>query len=151
MRCRDIVGMLLVAGAVAACSSGEPPNTQIGAGNQAIESAERVGAIRFAPQELQSARDKMAEAERAVREEDYERARRLAEQATADAELAAAKAQAERTQQAATMMEEGQGQGQDRRAPPMAGSTGRTAAPPTGSATPTPGTWGSPPPSTPIR
>jgi hypothetical protein len=51
--------------------------------------------------ELQVARDKLLAAQKALDDDDYEEARRLAEQATVDAQLAQAKANSAQTQQEA--------------------------------------------------
>jgi chromosome segregation ATPase len=79
---------------LAACSSDVPPPTaQLGASSAAVSSAERAGALEFAPVELQTAREKLARAQDALEDERNEEARRLAEQAQVDAELAETRAQ----------------------------------------------------------
>ena len=59
-----------------------------------------------APVELQAARDKLSRAERAMADKDYDQARRLAEQAQADARLAEAKAQATRSERAVNELQD---------------------------------------------
>jgi hypothetical protein len=59
----------------------------------AVRDAAASEADDFAPAELRLARAKLAAAEQAAREGDHERARRLAEQALVDAELAEVKAE----------------------------------------------------------
>lgn len=87
---------------LAACAGDVPPPTaQLGASSQAVLTAERAGAPRFAPAELQAARDKLAAADAAMRADQRTRARRLAEEAQADAELATVRAQRAVSQQAA--------------------------------------------------
>lgn len=56
--------------------------------------------------ELKSADDKLAQAQAAMDEEDYDRARRLAESASVDADLARAKASTAKSQKAADKMRE---------------------------------------------
>jgi hypothetical protein len=73
--------------------------------NAAITQAEAAGAGQRAPVELLSARDKMVQAEAAVRAEQFKQARRLAEQAAADAELAERKARADRSRMAAAELD----------------------------------------------
>jgi hypothetical protein len=76
-----------------ACAGGEPPRAELGAADAAIQAAQRSGAGERAPVELNSARMKYQGATAAVRDEDYDRAARLAREAEIDAQLAAAKAQ----------------------------------------------------------
>ncbi|TWA95255.1 uncharacterized protein DUF4398 [Azospirillum brasilense] len=88
---------------LAACAGSVPPPTaQLGASAQAIQQAERAGALQHAPAEFQSAREKLAAADAAMREDERTQARRLAEQAQADAELATVRSQRATAQQAAS-------------------------------------------------
>ncbi|QCN95718.1 DUF4398 domain-containing protein [Azospirillum argentinense] len=88
---------------LAACAGSVPPPTaQLGASTQAIQQAERAGALEHAPAEFQSAREKLAAADAAMREDERTKARRLAEQAQADAELATVRSQRATAQQAAS-------------------------------------------------
>jgi predicted S18 family serine protease len=77
------------------CASVPPPRGEMAAGALAVSEAEEAEASQYAPAELYSARKKMETAEQAMDNEDYKKARRLAEQALVDAQLAEAKAQAE--------------------------------------------------------
>ncbi|MBP2300257.1 DUF4398 domain-containing protein [Azospirillum picis] len=87
---------------MAACASDVPPPTaQLGAASQAVQEAERANALQYAPVALQSARDKLAAADSAMRADERTRARRLAEEARVDAELATITSQRAVTQQAA--------------------------------------------------
>lgn len=91
---RTCVGVL-AAGALAACSSTPPPNEEMAVGRatlQRISAAPNVAAD--APVELQRARDKWVQAEKAMTDKDYVQARRLATEAAADARLAESKADA---------------------------------------------------------
>lgn len=100
---RGVAAAVLASLALVACVNDVPPPTaQMGASSQAILNAERAGAQEFAPAELQAARSKMAAADAAMRADNRLEARRLAEQAQADADFAAAKAQNAAAQQAAT-------------------------------------------------
>lgn len=115
---------LLSLGLVACASDVPPPTAQLGAASQAILNAERAGAPQFAPGELQMARNKLAAADDAMRRDDRTEARRLAEQAQMDADLAAVHAQNAAAQQAAAAVR------RDQQA--LSGSTtslGGTAAP----------------------
>lgn len=84
-----------------ACASGEPPRAELGAADAAIQAAQRSGAGERAPVELNNARMKYQGANAAVRDEDYDRASRLAREAEIDAQLAGAKAQAQVSRDAA--------------------------------------------------
>ncbi len=81
--------------AVAGCASkGVAPVAQLATARASITQAESAGALQSAPVEILAARDKLGRAEAAVREERYADARRLAEQAEVDAELAERKTRA---------------------------------------------------------
>ena len=82
-----IAGLLLLP----ACAGGEPPTTQLALAQSAVDEATRDGAAERAPQDLISAREKLARADEAAKAERYTDARRMAEEAEADARLAAAK------------------------------------------------------------
>ncbi|MCW2245253.1 hypothetical protein M2352_000844 [Azospirillum fermentarium] len=100
----DRAFLLAVAAAslgLAACAGTPPPIGQLGAAEQAISGAELAGALQHAPVELQRARSKLAAADDAVRNDENDTARRLADEARADAELAAARAQSATAAEAA--------------------------------------------------
>jgi hypothetical protein len=80
---------------LAGCASTPPaPTASLQAAQQAISSAERADAARYAPGELSEARTKLASANTAVVDEKMIVAERFAEQSRANAELASAKAAA---------------------------------------------------------
>lgn len=84
---------LALAIALAACAhKGTAPVEQLTNARASIAQAETVGAAQSAPVELLSSRDKLGQAEAAVRDKEFDRARELAEQAQADAALAERKA-----------------------------------------------------------
>ena len=78
--------------AVAACASTPPPTTSITTARAAIVGAEKADAGRYAAPELAEAREKLAGAEAAVKQEKMPEAQRLAEQSAVEADLANAKA-----------------------------------------------------------
>ena len=82
---------------LAGCS-GNPPTAQMAVANQALNAAETAGATEFAPVEMQSARQKLNDAEKAEFKKDYKKAQALAEQAEWDARVAERKAQAAKVQ-----------------------------------------------------
>lgn len=78
---------------ISACgSTPPPPREQLTAAELAVQEAEEADATALAPEPLLQAREKLA---RAQETEDPVRARRLAEQALIDAQLAEARARAE--------------------------------------------------------
>jgi len=81
---------------LAACSSIPPPREQLAVGKAAVERASSTAAAE-APVELSKARDELERANLAMGRKDYLEARRLAEQAEADANLAEAKARTTRS------------------------------------------------------
>jgi hypothetical protein len=88
--------LLLCAGATLAGCAGRKPVAEIARADQAVRHAQTTSdADRYAPLELSSAQAKLASARRALDDGDYEDARRLAEQALADAQLAESKAESQ--------------------------------------------------------
>jgi multidrug efflux pump subunit AcrA (membrane-fusion protein) len=82
-----ICGVFLLAG----CASTPEPTAELQAAQQAIADAERAQAAEHAAGELSQARTKLASANTAVQDKDMDEAKRLAQQARVDAELAAAR------------------------------------------------------------
>jgi hypothetical protein len=80
---------------LAACASTPPaPTASLQGAQQAISSAERDDASRYAPEEMSQARTKLASANAEVTEKRMITAERLADESRAEAELASAKASA---------------------------------------------------------
>lgn len=92
--------LLIVIGVVvlAACASPTPARLAISSADTAIDRAVKADAAKFAPLPLHLARDKLDRAKSSFTEDDYDIARRLAEEAQVDAELAETTALAERAQ-----------------------------------------------------
>ena len=84
-------GAVGVALALAACATFPSVTEQLAASKAAIDSAEMAGAAKVAPQELSQAREKLMAAQSAATSNDVERARRLADEALVDAQLAQAR------------------------------------------------------------
>jgi len=82
-----ICGLVLL---LSACSSTPRPDAELAAANAALRSATNQDATQYAPVAMDRASDKLRRAERAMQQENYNEARRLAEEAQADAELALA-------------------------------------------------------------
>jgi len=101
------IGLLAVAlFVVSGCSSTPKPRTEIALSGEALQNAEVAGAAKLAPLELRSAKEKQDLAEAAMQRDKYTTAKRLSEQAAVDAELAKAKAEAEKSRLAVTEVED---------------------------------------------
>jgi hypothetical protein len=90
-RLRYALPALFVLATSAAFAAKPAPTTNLQAAQQAISNAERVDAASLAPVELGQARAKLSAAEKAVAEKEMIVAAQLADEARADAELAAAR------------------------------------------------------------
>jgi len=86
---------------ISACAPVQPPHTSLSQADLAIRQASESNALQYAPMELQSAREKLAEARVALDVREYWRAQHLAEQALVDARLAEARAEVESSRQTA--------------------------------------------------
>lgn len=89
------------------CASTPAPVEQMALSREAVSNATSAGGNEFAPVQLNSAIEKMDAAERAMEKKDYVRARQLAEQAEADAQLAATMARSAKAKKAADELQEG--------------------------------------------
>ena len=100
--------LLLAVWGLAACATAvPPPDVQVGQASTAVTEAESLGAYEAAPVELQAARSKLDQAKKALQAEDNLTARRLAEEAMADANLAQAKAQTAKSRNSAAALKDG--------------------------------------------
>jgi hypothetical protein len=100
------LGVAIVCGACASQPKQETI-TQLAKTESSIKQAEQMGAQQGALPELQTARDKLADAQGALQRKQEGQAIRLAQQAQVDAQYAAAKAQTLREQQAAAEVKQG--------------------------------------------
>jgi hypothetical protein len=92
--------------ALAGCAGeAERPTAEVARANTLIEQAEKSGAQKYAAAELQQARDKLQQVEVAVKNGKEDEALHLAQQASADAELAQARAASGEAQRAAEEVE----------------------------------------------
>jgi hypothetical protein len=103
---RQWIGVLLICGVVgmAGCA-GKPPLANLSQAELAVQEADTKTASQYAPLELKTAREQLADAKRAMDDEEYDEARRLADQALVNAQLAEAKAGAEKARQAAAELQ----------------------------------------------
>lgn len=90
---------------VAGCATTPIPNEKIAVAKSSVQRAEQAGAPESAPVEMAAARDKLARAEKAAADHDSLPATHLAEQADADAQLAEATAQQQRSHTAAVQFD----------------------------------------------
>ncbi|WP_073450340.1 MULTISPECIES: DUF4398 domain-containing protein [Pseudomonas] len=74
--------------------AGDPPSEQMAVTQSAVNEAVSGGGNQYAPLETKSAQDKWTQAQTALNEKNYEKAKQLAEQAEWDARLATRKTQA---------------------------------------------------------
>jgi hypothetical protein len=89
---------------ISACASVPAPTDQMAVSKVAIANAVSAGGAEYAPDDMRRAQDKMDRANQAMQKEDYDNARRLAEEAQVDARLAEKKAQSAKAQKAALVM-----------------------------------------------
>ena len=89
------------------CTSLKAPATaDVAVSKAAVENASTAGATEFAPIEMNSAREKLAQANLAMQAKDYKRAVVLANQAQADAKLAQGKANSAKAQATADALQD---------------------------------------------
>lgn len=89
------------------CSSLKTPATaSVAVSKAAVENASGAGGAEFAPVEMNSAREKMALANKAMAAKNYKLAGDLATQAQADAKLAQSKANSTKAQTAADALQD---------------------------------------------
>ncbi|CAN7664557.1 DUF4398 domain-containing protein [Pseudomonas solani] len=96
---RTVLAALVAGGsALLVGCAGNPPTEQFAVTNTVVKSAVSAGGPQYAPVEMKNAQDKLAQAENLLREERYDEARRIAEQAEWDARVAERKALATKAQ-----------------------------------------------------
>jgi len=97
LACAALLGALLALGG---CASVPRPEGELSAADLAFRKAEQADAAHHAPLEMREARDQLERARLAAQDERYLEARRLAETAEVDAQLAESKARAARARTA---------------------------------------------------
>lgn len=98
---------LAMTGLLLAGCAGNPPTEQFAVTESAVRSAVSNGGTEFAPVEMRAAQEKWKAAEVAMQKEDYEEARKLAEQAEWDARVAERKALASKARKAVEDAQQG--------------------------------------------
>lgn len=103
---KTVLRFLLLCGVVGLSGcAGKPPTAtlaQLSQAELAVKQADKSKAPEYASLELFTAREQLASAQQAMNRKEYEEARRLAERALVNAQLAEAMADAAQTRQAAT-------------------------------------------------
>jgi Domain of unknown function (DUF4398) len=100
------IGVPLVCGVLGMVGcAGKPPLANLSQAELAVQEADTKTASQYAPLELRTAREQLADAKRAMDDEEYDEARRLADQALVNAQLAEARAGAEKARQAAAELQ----------------------------------------------
>ena len=94
MNFSNLLSILTICIALAACAVTPPSDSSFTSAEQAIALAEQAGAEEHAPVEMRFAREKLAEAHHGMEVRDFEAATLLIEQAEINAELALARTQA---------------------------------------------------------
>ena len=102
---KAVIQLLLLCGAVGLSScAGKPPAatvSQVSQADLAVQQASKSKAPEYASLELYTARKQFASAQKAMHKKEYTQARRWAERALVNAQLAEAKADAEQTRRTA--------------------------------------------------
>ena len=102
LRTEFIAAAAIACGLAAGCATeGPPPSEEVTRARTVIEQADRAGAQRYAAADLQRAHDELSNAEKANGEGKYDEARRYAQSAEADADVATARASDGEAQRAA--------------------------------------------------
>lgn len=96
---------ILAASALGACASQPKPTAQLVRASTLVGQAEKDRAQRYAAADLQRARDELTGAQTAESDGKYESARRLADRAAADADLASARAASGKAEESATQVQ----------------------------------------------
>jgi hypothetical protein len=94
-------GVLLCVVATGCASQGPKPTDELTKAHTVIEQADKGNAQRYAAADLQRAHDELSEADRADAKKEYKEARRLAQRAEVDADLAVARGNSGEQQKAA--------------------------------------------------
>jgi hypothetical protein len=87
-----IHALLVILATLSACSPTKPPVEELDAASRALGAAKIAGAQTYAASEYRSAGQRYDQAQAAESRHDYDAAAQLAREATADSELASAKA-----------------------------------------------------------
>ncbi|WP_313025256.1 DUF4398 domain-containing protein [Pseudomonas lopnurensis] len=98
---------LALGGLLLSACAGNPPKEQFAVTESAVRSAVSAGGPEYAAVEMRAAQEKWKQAELAMQKENYDEARKLAEQAEWDARVAERKAEAAKAQKAVEDAQQG--------------------------------------------
>lgn len=101
-----VIGATAVVLTVGCSSLKTPATANVAVSSAAVENAASAGGAEFAPVEMNSAREKMSLANKAMAGKNYKLANELATQAEADAKLAQGKANSAKAQTAANALQD---------------------------------------------
>ena len=102
-----LISILAIVCAAGCATQGPQPTEEMTRAKALIEQADRSGAQRYAAADLQRAHDELSNADHAIGEKKYDEARRYAESAAVDANVASARAAAGEAQRAADEVAKG--------------------------------------------
>jgi hypothetical protein len=106
MSLRRWIGVPLICAALGMVGcAGKPPLANLSQAELAVQEADKKTASQYAPLELQTAREQLNRAKRAMDDKEYDTARHLADEALVNAQLAEARAGAEKARQAAAELQ----------------------------------------------
>jgi len=92
MRLLHLYSAVVLTSALASCAAGPPPSEELTRARALVDQADKGLAGRYAAADLQRAHDELSAADAANRNSQYDVARRAAEAASVDADLATARA-----------------------------------------------------------
>lgn len=104
---KHAISLSLALLSLTACTSSQPPTSQMALAQSAVDKATTAGAYEYAPLELKAAQDKMDMAKTAIQAKHYGEAERLLEQAEIDAQLAEAKSDTVKSQKTVDTLQQG--------------------------------------------
>ena len=91
---------------LAACAHVQPPDTLVTQAEESIQHAHSLGADDAAPLALREANQNLEKAKQAMNDQNYEQAQRFLEKSMVNSELAVARTNAQKSQQAAEQIEQ---------------------------------------------
>ncbi len=98
--CRNMITIGMVPLFIWSCGGERPPLEKISVAEQMVSMADNENAAQYAPLDIRLAREKLQQAKAALDDKEYAEARRLADQASVDAQVAEAKATTEKGRRA---------------------------------------------------
>lgn len=91
LRAIALTGFSVFVNCIAGCAQTKPPLAEMQEASRRVETARDAGASTYAPYELRAAQERLGQARAAMKQEDYDQAAQLADEARVAGELAQAK------------------------------------------------------------